>query len=929
MRSPFSRHSSLRPKLAALLLATAPAALAFGQPAMAQNAPAPNTPAPAADPAPAIVPDANAPKGKLSDVAVPVAYRLDLTIQPERTHFSGHTEIDVDFKKPLSSLYMHGRDLAMAGVMARVGGAVVPVKYTQVDELGVVRLDFAKQIPAGRVTLVFDYDAPFSNGGASLFHVKVADKWYAWTQFESIDARGAFPGFDQPGFKTPFTVTLTTAAGQQVYSNAPEASETPLKVDANSPAAQYDKAHGLTTPAEMVVHRFAPTKPLPTYLVAFGTGPFAVAKGEAAPTPERATPLAVRVLGTQPNKDKLDFALQNTGPIVGLLEKYFGEPFPFPKLDQIGSPIMGGAMENAGADTYADDLLFLDHGASTSQKQEFGMVVAHELSHQWFGDLVTPAWWDDIWLNESFANWMGYRIGNEWQPDLKIGAGAIDEAFQAMNIDALKAGRPIHQPIATSGEIDSAFDQVTYGKGGQVVAMIAAYLGDAKFQQGVRLHLQRHAYGNATTDEFFASLADVAKDPRVVDAMKSFVDQQGVPVVHLERKGGTLQVSQKRYALLGSQVPAQSWTIPLCVRVGDARQCQLLDKASGTMTIKGSGAIMPNAGGTGYYRFAMPDAEWAKLIATAPTLVPGEALALTDSLWASYQAGEVSPSLLVSAMKAMAANPYSGAAVDGGERLSGLHARGLIAEADLPAYRAVLDATYAPRLKALGFDPKAGAYASDDPDRQKLRTDLIGLLAGEAEDKPVQAALAKAAGAYLGGDASALDQSLYGAGFGAYVADGGAQAAQALYEKGVASEDSLVRRAALRSVGASGKADIGQWVLDKFGSDDRLRGADKLTMLAGLISDPATRDMGVSWLIAHYDMVVKDNGIFVAARLPSYAGGYCSVEKADEIEKALRPKVEQYQRGGLDLDRVVERIHDCGVLMGKRGAEWPAALRAK
>ena len=200
------------------------------------------------------------------------------------------------------------------------------------------------------------------------------------------------------------------------------------------------------------------------------------------------------------------------------------------------------------------------------------MVVAHELAHQWFGDLVTPKWWDDIWLNESFANWMGYRIGNEWRPDLNIGAGAIDEAFQAMTIDALAAGRPIHQPIATNAEIDSAFDAVTYGKGGQVVAMIAAYLGDEKFQQGVRLHLKRHAYGNADTEEFFTSLADAAKDPRIVASLKSFVDQQGVPVISAERTPDGLKVTQARYHLLGSELPAQNWIIPVCAEMGKDRQ---------------------------------------------------------------------------------------------------------------------------------------------------------------------------------------------------------------------------------------------------------------------------------------------------------------------------------------------------------------------
>ncbi|MDB5701729.1 MAG: peptidase [Sphingomonadales bacterium] len=854
---------------------------------------------------PAATPAQPVPQGILSDAATPTAYRLNFTILPDQDRFSGHAEIDVVLKAATSSLYLHGRDLKVGASYARTGSVQTFAHYTQVDPLGVVRLDFAKPLPAGKTTLVFDYDAPFGDGPAGLYHIKVADQWYAWTQFESIDARAAYPGFDQPGYKTPFTVSLTTAPGLTVFSNAPET--------------------GSEKAGSMVTHHFMPTRPLPTYLVAFGVGPFATVSGSAVPTPERAQPMPVRIVGTQPNRDRMDFALQNTGPIVGLLERYFGRPFPFPKLDQIGSPVMPGAMENAGADTYGDSILFLDKGASTSQKQAFGMVVSHELAHQWFGDLVTPAWWDDIWLNESFANWMGYRIGNEWRPDLKIGVGAIDEAFRAMSTDALKAGRPIHQPIPTSGDIDSAFDAVTYGKGGQVVAMIAAYLGDEKFKAGVRLHLSRHAYGNATTEQFFASLAEAAQDPQVVAALKSFVDQQGVPVVRVERAGGGLGVSQKRYAMLGTDIAPETWTIPLCIRVGAARQCSLLAAPSSTVKIGDAGAIMPNAGGTGYYRFSLTEPEWRRLIAEAPTLLPGEALAMTDSLWAGYRAGEVSPALLVAAAMAMAGNAYSGAATDGGQRLAGLRVRGLVPDTQLPAYRKLIDGIYAPKLAELGFDPKAGAYLQEDPDRQKLRSGTVSLLAGEAMDANLRATLVTAATAYLGGDKTALDQSLYGDAFGAYLSASGEKVLASLFDRAVTSDDTLFRDAALGALNGSGDARVGSWLIAHL-ADKRLRPSDIIDLLRGMASEPATRDQAFDWLVTHYDTLVKGNGIFVASTLPSFVSGYCSIEKAAMIEKTMRPKVDQYKRGGLSLDRTVEQVHDCGVLKQARGAEVVAAI---
>src|SRR3569833_2162243 len=319
-----------------------------------------------------VVPDASAPKGKLPGTATPTAYRLDFKVLPEADRFSGHDEIDIKVNQPAKSLYLHGRDLSVTSVRALVGGKIIPAKWTQVDDTGTARLDFARTLPAGKATLKFDYSAPFNDSASGMFHVKVGGKWYSWTQFESIDARAAYPGFDEPGFKTPFTVSVTTHPGYVVVGNAPQTSVTKV-------------AGGLEK------HQLEPTKPLPTYLVAVDTGPFVHKTGMIPPDAERSTPMPYGAVATQAQKDKMDYVMAVTPRIVSLLENYFGEPFPFPKLDQIGTPIMPGAMENAGAATYGDGIIFLSPGATTGDKQGFGMVVAHELSHQWFGDLVTPA----------------------------------------------------------------------------------------------------------------------------------------------------------------------------------------------------------------------------------------------------------------------------------------------------------------------------------------------------------------------------------------------------------------------------------------------------------------------------------------------------------------------------------------------------------
>ncbi|MBR0551238.1 M1 family metallopeptidase [Stakelama marina] len=845
------------------------------------------------------------PTGKLPDTAAPTAYRLDLTVLPSHDRFSGHAEIDVTIKKATPMLYMRGRSLNVTKATATIAGKTFPVTLKQITPLGLDRLDFGRTVKPGKVTLKFDYDADFATGTAGLYHLKVGDQWYSWTQFESIDARAAFPSFDEPGFKTPFTVSLTTKPGFTAISNAPQT--------------------GTTKVGDLVRHKFAATKPLPTYLVAFVVGPFLTADTSAAPTQYRSDALPIRIVATQANKGKLGFAKQNTGPIVDLLEKYFGERFPFPKLDQIGSPIMPGAMENAGADIYGDGILLLDKDPTTSAKQEFGMVVAHELSHQWFGDLVTPAWWDDIWLNESFANWMGYRIGNEWRPDLNIGTNAIEEAFRAMDLDALKAGRPIHQKITRDADINSAFDAITYGKGGQVVKMIAAYMGDAEFQKGVRLHLKRHAYGNATTDQFFQSLADAAGDPRVLAAMRSFVDQQGVPVVTLHHDDGKLVATQSRYSYLGTDLAPEQWTIPLCIRRADTKKCSLLEGKPMDIALPGTGAIMPNAGGNGYYRFQLDPADWDALIKASPSLVPGEGLALDDSLWASFMAGKAGPARLIALTRAAAQNPDSNVAVDNGHRFRYLASHGIIPDNAMPAYRKLIGDTYRPLLDRLGFDPATNGQAGDTPDEQKLRREVVGLLAGAAQDDAVRTTIKTATKAYLGGDEKALAPTYLGTGLSLLVADNDLAYAKSLADKALDSEDGQFRSAALGAVAGSGKSDIAKWLLASL-DDARIRRTERLALVGDIAGNADTRQLALDYMIGNFDKIAKDAGIFAALRIPGMFSGSCSIEQANALDTALRPRIKEAGVGELGFNRTLERIRACARIKSARSDEVGQAL---
>jgi len=840
------------------------------------------------------------PQGRLDGSTRPLAYRLDLSVDPSRPRFSGHVEIDVRHTVAGREIVLHGRDLAMRSVAARIGNRLVPGSWTQVDASGVARIDFDELLPVGAMTLVFDYSAPFASGPAGLYRTRVDGKWFAWSQFESIDARSAFPGFDQPGFKTPFTLTLRTPPGLIAIGNAPEAGTATLE-------------------GGLAVHRFAPTPPLPTYLVAIMTGPFAQRPADIASTLQRPDPLPLRIVTTPQNLRQTDFAVTGTQEIVRRAEDYFGTPFPFAKLDQVTTPMLPGAMENAGAVLYRDDILIMDKQAPPAQQRNFGQIVAHEIAHQWFGDLVTPVWWDDLWLNESFANWMGYKLGDAWRPDLDIASAGLAEGFAAMNTDALLAGRPVHQPIDRSDQIDGAFDAITYGKGGHVIGMFAAYLGEKTFRDGVRRYIAAHRFANATSEDFFAALAEASHDPEIVPAMRSLVQQQGVPLLILRRDGDNVTVSQVRYANVGTETPDTQWILPVCMRRGANRVCRIMTHRTESFEIKGDGPVMPNAGGTGYYRFELAERHWDELISMADTLPAGEALALTDSLYGSLVAGRGRVSELVRLSRRLARHPDPLASASADAALSALVRTGFVGSEARSGFARLRAELYYPELKQLGFDPKAGAYAGEPAGRVQRRLQVVASLLGTARGGTLRRELADATQAYLAGDKTALDPIWLDHGLDLYLYFGHAADARDLVERALASEDPVFRPAALAAAARSGDKAIAGWMLDL--ADPRLRESERGEILMNVMARSATRTVGYDWILAHLDrLITQSNGVFLARELPAAVGQFCSVDRAAEISRDLRGPLAGTP-AALDLDRAIERVRDCGLLDRDMGGQ--------
>lgn len=828
--------------------------------------------------------------------ATPRAYRLDLTIVPDRPRFSGHVEIEIDLSRSTMAIPIDGEGLHVSKATIRTGGKTIPATYRQTDADDHAVIETQSAIPAGRATLVLDYDGAVHDSVGGLYHASIGDRWYAWTHFETKEAREVFPAFDRPQFKAPFTISVATTPTLAVIGNAPERST--------------------TVEGALVRHHFAPTAPLPTYLIALAVGPFRLSSATIPPNAVRSTPLPLRIVAPQ-GAPSSELALTQTGPILSQLEAYMGRPYPFAKLDQIASPLMYGAMENAGAIIYEQDTLLPPDPLSPVAQRGFVRDVSHELAHQWFGDLVSPQSWSDLWLNESFANWMSYRIGDRWRPKLQIGVQMAIEAIDAMQRDELAATHPVHQ-LTGDDDDEPFFDGITYGKGGQVLSMFEAYMGEQQFRAGLQLYLRRYSNRNADTGDFFAALSDAVHDSQIARAMQGFIDKPGIPVIRFERTAAGYRISQKRYARLGDTVPAEQWLVPVCYRIDTTRKCMMLGDSPASVPLAGAKVLMPNAGGKGYYRFSLSSQDWQRLIEASASLPPAEALMTIDSLWAAFAAGEVAPDRLIEAGRKMVANPYGAAATATGQRLAQLRRQGLIPPERRAAYDRFLMSLYGPMLARIGFDAGVTIRPGDSADRQQLRIELEKLLGEEAQDPKVLAGLAQAAEREMAGQAGALAPMLQVTGYAAYIGAAPATRVPAMFDRLVTSTDRMQREIISYAIGTQRDAATGTWLLDHLG-DSRLSFTDRREVLQSLSEEAATREAALRWIVSHLDLLSQHS---LPELIVSYGGNACSAADAQMWDAAIRPRIQGDSAATLALDVAIEKARDCMQLRSLRGEQW-------
>ncbi len=518
-----------------------------------------------------------APTGKLPEGVTPTHYRLDLDVVPERERFSGEARIDVTLVSATPVIWMHGHGLEVTNAHALTpNGTRIAATYMEVEDGGVVKLETERAIGPGAVTLIIPYSAPFNQSLEGLYQVKRGGQAYAYTHFQPLSARRTFPGFDEPRFKTPFDISVTIGGDDSAVSNGPER-ETVALDDGRKRVA------------------FKTTKPIPTYLVALAVGDFDVVEWRPIPPNDvRPDPIPLRGIAPKGKGGKLGYALEHTAAMLTILEDYFAIPYPYAKLDLVAvAEFSPGGMENVGAIFYRQEKILIDEAPSIYQLRDYAYIHAHELAHSWFGNLVTPVWWDDLWLNEAFATWMSSRVVHAWKPEEFDDRGPVRSARRAMWSDRLVSARQIRQPIVSDHDIANAFDSITYSKGGGVLSMIERYMGPAAFRAGVRRFMTRHSHGVATAENFFAALSESAGDPGVTRAFRSFVEQPGTPMLAVDWScvdSGAADVSlkQSRGLPLGSKGDAtKSWSIPICLAYpnGGERQSKCVLMTEPAMTV--------------------------------------------------------------------------------------------------------------------------------------------------------------------------------------------------------------------------------------------------------------------------------------------------------------------------------------------------------
>lgn len=669
--------------------------------------------------------DFNATPGKLPKHVVPEEYAIRIAPDLKKLTFKGSETIKLDVRKPTREIVLNALEMEIEN--ASVDGKAVPKAAIKLDPREeTLTVSLPTELPVGPHTLALTFSGKINQQGQGLYHAPYTDpasgakKVMLGTQFEATDARRMFPCWDEPIFRARFQLTAAIPEDLTAVSNMP--------VEREAKAAEGKELH------------FALTPSMPSYLnvLCVGELDFIEKKSEG---------VLHRVVATRGKAEMGRYALESAVQVTEYFNDYFGTPYPLPKLDEIAVPGgFGGAMENWGGITYFESrLLFDPERSSADTKQGIYEVIAHEIAHQWFGNLVTMAWWDNLWLNEGFASWMGSKCTANFNPDWEVWlardvprdptrrVGIAKEA--AMESDARSTTHPIQQPVATEAEAGSAFDEITYSKGQSFIRMLESFLGEEVFRDGIRKYIVRHKFSNTTTADLWNALGEASGKP-VAEIAANWTEQPGFPIVKVARDAsGKMTLTQERFAINFPNAPALQWKIPLTYAVAGGQPVSVLmsEKTVQLEDVPADRAVKFNLEGAGNYRVQYDDASWKLLMAELPKLSSPDRVNLLGDAWALAQANRAPLSLYLELVEKLptqtelAEREQIITAFDYINRL-------LVGEEKRGPFQRYAISVLRPSFDAVGWEPKNG----EPPRVATLRASLIDML-GQLNDAEIVA----------------------------------------------------------------------------------------------------------------------------------------------------------------------------------------------
>lgn len=680
----------------------------------------------------------------LPTTVLPRHVRLELDLDPARGRFGGDVTHEVEVREPVPAIVLHAVQLELRSAHLLGGVRPRPLQVSPDARTGTWRLvpQDGRPIEAGHWRIHIRYQGQVQLAGEGLFRadhrVQGRPARMLATQLEAVQARRVLPVFDEPVFRSVFELSVLAPRGYEVLSNMPRRS-----------AKRVGRA---------VRHVFAPTPPMPSYLLAVAVGRFDVLEGRAGAIP-------LRIFTAPGKRAQASFAMQVTQQVLPFYTQYFGQPYALPKLDQLAVPgTRQGAMEDWGLISYVENALLFDPAASSgdTQRRVFN-TVAHEIAHQWFGNLVSVASWNEIWLNEAFATWMAHKatahFHPEWQPDLHD-RNSVARTFQR---DATAATRAIRSGPVSEASVFEIFDGITYIKGGAVLSMIEQWLGAEVFQRGLAAYMAERAMKPATAGDLWSHIGRAAGQD-VAEMAASWTDQPGVPLVSVDARCAAdnteITLRQSRFSM-DEPLPGGPWRIPVRLARGEAQRIVMLEAGQASLSWPGCSdePLHANAGGRAYYVVAYRPPLRARLVAGFAALGPADRVTLVSDSHALATAGQLPMAEHLDLLAALplvddASRPalFAMAAMHWQQLDRALH--GTPAQA---ALRAAGRKLFGPELARLGWQPAAG----DDSETQTLRAELIRILA-ELDDAPTLAAARQRFAAALAAHAGGLPVAIRG-----------------------------------------------------------------------------------------------------------------------------------------------------------------------